>query len=74
MSMIDTTAKDFDQVVVRPVAAGPLVTQDQHTINHFCTIIHFIYGASVISRKNSMNLKRQAERLTGLLKREYHLE
>ena len=74
MSMIDTAAKNFDQVVIRPVLIKPLVTQDQQTINHFCTIIHFIYGASVISRKNSMNLKKQAERLIEILKKEYHLE
>ena len=74
MSMIDPSAKSFDQVVIRPVISKPLMTQNQLIINHFCTIIQFIYGASVIARKNSMNMKGQAEHLIELLKKEYHLE
>jgi hypothetical protein len=74
MSMMDTSAKNFDQVVIRPVITKPLMTQDQLIINHFCTIIHFIYSTSVIIRKNLMSLKKQAERLIETLKKEYHLE
>jgi hypothetical protein len=74
MSMIDTSALRFDQVIIPPLIVKPLISQDQQTINHFCASIQFIYAAGMISRTTSINLKKQAERLILLLKKEYHLE
>jgi hypothetical protein len=74
MSMIDTTTLYFDQVIMHPLSVKPLISDDQQTINHFCASVQFIYAAGMISRTTSANLKKQAERLIVLLKKENHLE
>lgn len=74
VSMIDTSAHDLNQVILKPRFVKPLLTHDQRTINNFCTRVHFIYSASIITRNTLGHLKSQAISLIGLLKKEYHLE
>jgi hypothetical protein len=74
MSMIDTSAHDMNQIIIRPRFVKPLITQDRQTINDLCERIHFIYSDIITSRNTLIDLKAQAIRLIELLKREYHFE
>ena len=74
MSMIDTSGHEDGQIILEPQFVKPLLTQDQKTINNFCTRVHFLYSSSIITRNTLIRLKTQAIRLIELLKNEYHLE
>ena len=74
LTMIDSTGDDMDKTVISPVLLKPLITEDQQTINHFCTLVHFLYSQSIIVRKSLLKYKEQASRLIELLKKEYHLK
>ena len=74
LSMIDSTPQSQEQVIVPPSFVKPLITENQQTINHLCTIVHYIYSSSIINRTYSVKYKAQATRLIDLLKKEYHLQ
>jgi hypothetical protein len=74
LTMIDSAGEDMDKTVTSPTAVKPLITEDQQTINHFCTLVHFLYSQSIIARKTLFKYKEQASRLIELLKKEYHLK
>jgi|SRR5688572_4098848 len=74
LTMIDSTGDDMDKTVIRPDFVKPIITENQQTINHLCTLVHFLYSQSIIVRKNLLRYKGQALRLIELLKKEYHLE
>ena len=74
LNMIDSTGDDLDRTVISPTFLKPLITEDKQTINHLCTMVHFLYSQSIISRKALHKYKEQAFRLIELLKREYHLK
>ncbi|MES1219500.1 MAG: hypothetical protein ABUT20_28620 [Bacteroidota bacterium] len=74
LSMIDTSANDFEKLISSPENSKPLITEDKQTINHLCTLVHYIYSSSVLNRKTMLDLKEQAIRLIALLKKEYHLK
>ena len=74
LNMIDSAGDDMDKTVISPTFVKPLITRDQKTINHFCTLVHFLYSQSIIVRKSLHRYKEQASRLIGLLKKEYHIE
>ena len=74
LGMIDSAGDDLDKTVIRPAFVKPLMTENQQTINHLCTLVHFLYSQSIIGRKALNRYKEQANRLIDLLKKEYHLE
>jgi len=74
LSMIDSTAQGLEQIITPPAFVKPLVTENQQTINHLCTLVQFLYSASIIGRNTLLRHKNQAIRLIELLKKEYHLE
>src|SRR5687767_8811104 len=74
LTMIDSAGEDIDRTVVSPTLVKPLITENQQTINHLCTLVHFLYSQSIISRKSLLKYKEQACRLIELLKKEYHLK
>ena len=74
LSMIDSTGEDLDKTVIPPTFVKPLITEDQQTINHLCTLVQFLYSSSIIGRKALRRYKEQASRLITLLKKEYHIE
>ena len=73
LTMIDSTGDDMDKTVTAPAFLKPLITKDQKTINQLCTLVHFLYSQSIITRKSLLKHKEQASRLIELLKKEYHL-
>jgi hypothetical protein len=74
LAMIDSTGNEMDKTVISPTFVKPLITENQQTINHFCTLVHFLYSQSIIVRKSLLKYKEQASRLIELLKKEYHLK
>ena len=74
LTMIDSAGDDMDKTVISPTFVKPLITDNQQTINHFCTLVHFLYSQSIIGRKALHRYKEQASRLIELLKKEYHIE
>jgi hypothetical protein len=74
LNMIDSAGDDMDKTVISPTFVKPLITENQQTINHFCTLVHFLYSQSIIGRKSLLKYKEQALRLIELLKNEYHLD
>ena len=74
LTMIDSTGDDMDKTVISPVFLKPLITKDQQTINHLCTLVHFLYSQSIITRKTLLKHKEQASGLIELLKKEYRLK
>ena len=72
--MIDSAGDDMDKTVISPSFVKPLITENHQTINHLCTLIHFLYSQSIIGRKTLLKHKEQACRLIELLKKEYHLK
>ena len=74
LSMIDSAGDDLEKTVTRPPFVKPLITQDQQTINHLCTLVQFLYSQSIIGRKALHGYKEQASRLITLLNNEYHIE
>ena len=74
LTMIDSAGEDLDKTVMLPPSVKPLITENQQTINHLCTLVHFLYSQSIIGRKALHRYKEQASRLIELLKKEYHLE
>jgi hypothetical protein len=74
LTMIDSAGDDLDKTVMLPTFVKPLITENQQTINHLCTLVHFLYSQSIIGRKALHKYKVQASRLIELLKKEYHLE
>jgi hypothetical protein len=74
LTMIDSAGDDMEKTVISPTFVKPLITEDRQTINHFCTLVHFLYSQSIIGRKNLYKYKEQASRLITLLKKEYHVE
>jgi hypothetical protein len=73
LAMIDSAGDDLDKTVIRPTFVKRLITEDRQTINHLCTLVHFLYSQSIIGRKALHRYKEQATRLIELLKKEYHL-
>ena len=74
LAMIDSAGDDMDKTVIPPTFVKPLITENQQTINHLCTLVHFLYSTNVIGRKAMHGYKEQASRLIELLKKEYHLD
>ena len=74
LSMIDSAGDDLDKTVLPPTVVKPLITENRQTINHLCTLVHFLYSQSIIGRKALHRYKDQASRLIALLKKEYHVE
>ena len=74
LAMIDSAGDDMDKTVIPPAFVKPLITENQQTINHLCTLVHFLYSQSIIGRKALYRYKEQACRLTELLKKEYNLK
>ena len=74
LAMIDSAGDDMDKTVIPPTFVKPLITENQQTINHLCTLVHFLYSQSIIGRKSLHRYKEQASRLIELLKIEYHLK
>ena len=74
LNMIDSAGDDMDKTVMSPEFVKPLITENQQTINHLCTLVHFLYSQSILGRKNLSKHKEQACRLIELLKKEYHLK
>jgi len=74
LTMIDSAGDDLDKTVIPPTFVKPLITENQQTINHLCTLVHFLYSQSIIGRKALHRYKEQASRLIELLKKEYHLK
>jgi len=74
LAMIDSAGDDMDKTVIPPTFVKPLITENPQTINHLCTLVHFLYSQSIIGRKNLHKYKEQASRLITLLKKEYHIE
>jgi len=72
--MIDSTGDDIEKTVISPAFVKPLITENQQTINHLCTLVHFLYSQSILGRKSLLKHKEQASRLIELLKKEYHLD
>jgi hypothetical protein len=73
LNMIDSAGDDMDKTVTSPTFIRPLITENQQTINHLCTLVHFLYSQSIIGRKTLHKNKEQASRLIELLKKEYDL-
>jgi len=73
LTMIDSTGGDMAKTVISPAFVKPLITENQQTINHLCTLVHFLYSHSIIGRKTLSKNKEQASRLIALLKKEYDL-
>ena len=73
LTMIDSAVDDIDRTVMSPTLVKPLITDNQQTINHLCTLVHFLYSQSIITRKTLLKHKDQASRLIELLIKEYHL-
>jgi hypothetical protein len=71
--MIDSAGDDLDKTVIPPSFVKPLITENQQTINHLCTLVQFLYSQSIIGRKALHRYKDQAVRLITQLKKEYHL-
>jgi hypothetical protein len=69
LSMIDSTGDDLDKTVIPPTFVKPLITEDQRTINHLCTLVQFLYSQSIIGRKALRRYKEQASRLIMQLKK-----
>jgi hypothetical protein len=74
LTMIDSTGDDIEKTVISPAFVKPLITENQQTINHLCTLVHFLYSQSILGRKSLLKHKEQASRLIELLKKEYHLD
>ena len=74
LNMIDSAGDDMDKTVMSPEFVKPLITENQQTINHLCTLVHFLYSQSILGRKNLSKHKEQACRLIELLKKDYHLK
>jgi len=74
LTMIDSTGDDLEKTVISPIFVKPLITENQQTINHLCTLVHFLYSQSILGRKNLLKHKEQASRLIELLKKEYHFD
>ena len=74
LAMIDSTGNEMDKTVILPAFVKPLITEDRQTINHFCSLVHFLYSQSIIVRKSLLKYKEQASRLIELLIKEYHLD
>ena len=74
LTMIDSAVDDIDKTVMLPPTVKPLITENQQTINHLCTLVHFLYSQSIITRKSLGKHKEQAARLIALLRKEYHLK
>ena len=74
MTMIDSNAYNPEQVIIHPAFVKPLITENKQSINHLCTIVHYIYSSSILNRAFSNEYKKQAVRLIELLKNEYHLK
>jgi len=74
LTMIDSEGDDMDKTVISPAFVKPLITENQQTINHLCTLVHFLYSQSIIGRKTLHKNKEQASRLIELLRKEYHLK
>ena len=74
LAMIDSAGEDMDKTVIQPAFIKPLITESPQTINHLCTLVHFLYSQSIIGRKALHRYKEQASRLITLLKKEYHIE
>jgi len=74
LAMIDSAGGDTDKTVISPAFVKPLITENQQTINHLCTLVHFLYSQSIIGRKTLHKHKEQASRLIELLKKEYHIK
>jgi len=74
LAMIDSTGNEMDKTVISPAFVKPLITENQQTINHFCSLVHFLYSQSIIVRKSLLKYKEQASRLIELLIKEYHLD
>ena len=74
LAMIDSTGDDMDKTVILPAFVKPLITENQQTINHLCTLVHFLYSQSIIGRKTLLKYKDQASGLIELLKKEYQLK
>jgi hypothetical protein len=74
LTMIDSTGDDIEKTVISPTLVKPLITENRQTINHLCTLVHFLYSQSILGRKNLLKHKEQASRLIELLKKEYHLD
>jgi hypothetical protein len=72
--MIDSAGDNMAKTIISPAFVKPLITGNQQTINHLCTLVHFLYSQSIIVRKNLLNHKEQASPLIELLKKEYHLK
>src|SRR5688572_28987377 len=62
LTMIDSAGDDMDKTVIRPGFVKPIITENQQTINHLCTLVHFLYSQSIIVRKNLLRYKAQASR------------
>ena len=73
LSMIDSTGDDMDKTVISPTILKPLITEDRQIINHFCTLVQFLYSQSIIVRKSLLKYKEQALALIELLEEEYNL-
>ncbi len=74
LTMIDSAGDDMEKTVISPAFVKPLITENQQTINHLCTLVHFLYSQSILGRKNLLKHKEQASRLITLLKKEYHFD
>jgi hypothetical protein len=74
LTMIDSTGDDLEKTVITPALVKPLITENQQTINHLCTLVHFLYSQSILGRKSLLKHKEQAARLIELLKKEYHFD
>ena len=74
LSMIDSAGDDLDKTVIPPTVVKPLITENQQTINHLCTLVQFLYSQSIIGRKALHRYREQASRLITQLKKEYHIE
>ncbi len=74
LTMIDSAGDDMEKTVISPAFVKPLITENQQTINHLCTLVHFLYSQSILGRKNLLKHKEQASRLIELLKKEYHFD
>ena len=60
LNMIDSAGDDMDKTVISPTFVKPLITEDQQTINHFCTLVHFLYSQSIIGRKSLHKYKESS--------------
>ena len=74
LGMIDSAGNEMERTVISPSFVKPLITENQQTINHLCTLVHFLYSQNIIGRKTLLKHREQALRLIELLKKEYHLK